>query len=86
MQRALAKMQPKLRLVDDEVRFMALNAATHALLERVRDNRASDGATLLAGLHAALPDVDPAVVTAAGRATLAELLTRGALSGVRKCK
>ena len=71
---------------DDEVRFMALNAATHALLERVRHNRASDGATLLAGLHAALPDVDPAVVTAAGRATLAELLTRGALSGVRKCK
>ena len=69
----------------DDVRFMELNAATHTLLERVRDNRGLDGAALLAGLTDALPGVDPAVVAAAGRATLAELLARGALSGVRAC-
>ena len=63
---------------DDQVRFMALNAATARLLELARDNQTGTGATLLGQLASEL-GMDPEAVIGFGGAQLADFASRAVI-------
>jgi hypothetical protein len=68
---------------DDKVRFLAVNAVTLRLVERLQQHPGLTGNEQLAGLVDELPQLDPSSVLESGRDTLEQLRTHGIVLGTR---
>lgn len=67
----------------DRVRFLAVNAVTLRLVERLQQQPDLTGAAQLAALAGELPQLDPAAVRSGGASALAELRAAEILLGIR---
>jgi hypothetical protein len=67
----------------DRVRFLAVNAMTLRLVERLQQQPDLTGAAQLAALAGELPQLDPAAVRSGGASALAELRAAEILLGIR---
>jgi hypothetical protein len=85
--RARAKAEPTWLLAyrdaDLQVRFMAISAATHGLIERLRADQDLTGRAALTGLAEASGHPDPEALLGYGATLLADLRRQGVLLGTR---